>query len=375
MPVRSGKLQEIHVAAAPPVGLKDPASCAKSVYQSIVAKLEEPGSLQIVAERVFGALTDKEAFLGGRAEVLPEAGNPVSYIEGAPIEGQPRGGVQLTLVRCGDRGVEIEPILEGKDVRGYTVTTGRVRRVFLSSMHGLKSGSPPPSATEQAQSMFRRTDKLLNAAGLAYQNVTCTRIYIRRLLEWYDEFNGVRTPFYRKVGVMDSQGPFTVPSSTGIQGKMSDECECVMDVTAVSTGDETRSPFVTLHNPLQNEATAYGSSFARGSRVQLRGVHYIIVSGTASINEEGKSIHVGDAQGQTRRTMDNFESILRVGGGQLSDLCRVVWFCKDPSHASVVREEMRRRGWPDFPYVMAHADVCRKDLLVEVDGMALLTSV
>jgi len=43
-----------------------------------------------------------------------------------------------------------------------------------------------------------------------------------------------------------------------------------------------------------NEAPAYGSSFSRGLRIDLNGLTILLISGTASVDEHGNSVHVGD---------------------------------------------------------------------------------
>ena len=60
---------------------------------------------------------------------------------------------------------------------------------------------------------------------------------------------------------------------------------------------------ITNHSVL-NEAYAYGSAFSRGMRIDLKGLTILLISGTASIDEEGKTVHVGDLRAQTRRTFD-----------------------------------------------------------------------
>ena len=56
-----------------------------------------------------------------------------------------------------------------------------------------------------------------------------------------------------------------------------------------------------------NEAYAYDkpSSFSRGMRIDLGEVTILLISGTASIDEHGKSIHIGDFRAQARRTFRN----------------------------------------------------------------------
>src|SRR5258708_38423851 len=63
---------------------------------------------------------------------------------------------------------------------------------------------------------------------------------------------------------------------------------------------------MTNHGVL-NEAYAYAkpSSFSRGMRIDLNGLTILLISGTASIDEHGKSVHIGDFRAQMRRTLDN----------------------------------------------------------------------
>ena len=55
---------------------------------------------------------------------------------------------------------------------------------------------------------------------------------------------------------------------------------------------------VTNHGVL-NEAYAYDkpSSFSRGMRIDIGGVTILLISGTASIDENGQSVHIGDFPG------------------------------------------------------------------------------
>ncbi len=346
-----------------------------AVYRAVAGSVESPESLRIVGERVFGRLRDKPQVLGARSAELVAAGidpsGPVTYLECAPVSGASPAGIEMTLVRE-SKGVRILPIREARGIAGFKVSKGLVARAYLSTMHGVGRSSPG-TAEAQAKRMFARALKALRSAGMGYANVACTRIYVRRLLDWYNSFNAVRTPFYRRAGIIGRKG-FSIPTSTGIQGKLSDECECVMDVFAVSKGPLRRSPFNRLRNPLQNEATAYGSAFARGARVDFRGGALVYLAGTASIDETGQSVHVGDPVMQARRAVENFEAIAKAGGARIADLCEAVWYCKSASYERVLRREMKRAGWPDLPWIFVKGDVCRHDLLVEIDGAAAVSS-
>ena len=69
---------------------------------------------------------------------------------------------------------------------------------------------------------------------------------------------------------------------------------------------------ITNHGVL-NEAYAYAkpSSFSRGMRIDIGGVCILLISGTASIDENGVSVHIGDFPAQLRRT---FETSLWYAG-------------------------------------------------------------
>src|SRR6201994_4169828 len=80
---------------------------------------------------------------------------------------------------------------------------------------------------------------------------------------------------------------------------------------------------MTNHGVL-NEAYAYAkpSSFSRGMRIDLNGVTILLISGTASIDESGRSIHIGDFRAQCRRTFWNITQLLESEGATWHDIVR-----------------------------------------------------
>src|ERR1035438_4557713 len=65
-----------------------------------------------------------------------------------------------------------------------------------------------------------------------------------------------------------------------------------------------------------NEAYDYAkpSSFVRGMRLDLNGLAILLISGTASIDERGETVHVGDFRAQCRRTFQNITGLLEAEG-------------------------------------------------------------
>jgi enamine deaminase RidA (YjgF/YER057c/UK114 family) len=102
------------------------------------------------------------------------------------------------------------------------------------------------------------------------------------------------------------------------------------------------------------------------------------VSGTASI-VNSETVHIGDIAGQTEQTLDNIERLIsqenfaRQGwpdaGATLADLAKARVYVKRQEDYEKCREVCeRRRG--GIPAVYARAQVCRPDLLVEIEGVA-----
>ena len=80
-----------------------------------------------------------------------------------------------------------------------------------------------------------------------------------------------------------------------------------------------------------NEAYAYAkpSSFSRGMRIDLNGLTILLISGTASIDENGVSVHIGDFSAQLKRTFENITGLLESEGCTWHDIVRTTCYLRD----------------------------------------------
>src|SRR5437762_4435990 len=85
---------------------------------------------------------------------------------------------------------------------------------------------------------------------------------------------------------------------------------------------------ITNHSAL-NEAYDYGSAFSRGMRIDLNGLTILLISGTASIDENGVSVHIGDFRAQMKRTLDNITGLLESEGCTWHDIVRTSCYLRD----------------------------------------------
>ena len=129
-----------------------------------------------------------------------------------------------------------------------------------------------------------------------------------------------------------------------------------------------------------NEAYDYPrpSSFSRGMRLDIKGVTILLISGTASIDENGASIHIGDFRGQTLRTYRNITTLLAAEGATWKDVVRTTCYLRDIERDYAEFNEIRTRffkeqGLDPLPASTGiQAILCRPELLVEIEAMAIV---
>ena len=135
---------------------------------------------------------------------------------------------------------------------------------------------------------------------------------------------------------------------------------------------------ITNHGVL-NEAYAYAkpSSFSRGMRIDLNGLTILLISGTASIDEAGKSVHIGDFRAQCRRTFANITGLLASEGATWKDIVRTSCYLRDIDRDyEAFNEErtafFREQGLDPLPASTGiQAKLCRPELLVEIEAIAM----
>jgi enamine deaminase RidA (YjgF/YER057c/UK114 family) len=297
---------------------------------------------------------------------------PVTWVQGAPLQGCDFCGVQIWGIAPNDGAPHVATIKNPALGRGRVWTGRGFRMVHLPGIRGTNpEGVLEDGPVAQASRMFANAGAGLEAQGLKLTNVVRTWIYVARLLDWYDDLNRVRTPFYRAAGLGVEGGP-AFPASTGIMGRGDDE-ECQMDVLALESkelGRATATPI--CRSPRQDSSFNYGSAFSRGMALVIEGRRTVHVSGTASINTAGESTHVGDAEHQSLETLLSIAAILEEQGGGLQDITSATLFCKDRASLEAWERVTRLLRIPEFPKICVQADVCRRDLLVEMEAVAVI---
>ena len=135
---------------------------------------------------------------------------------------------------------------------------------------------------------------------------------------------------------------------------------------------------ITNHGVL-NEAFCYAkpSSFSRGMRIDLGNVTILLISGTASIDEFGNSLHIGDFRAQMWRTLSNITGLLASEGCTWHDIVRTTCYLRDIERDYEAFNEERtaffkEKGLDPLPASTGiQAILCRPELLIEIEAIAM----
>lgn len=118
-------------------------------------------------------------------------------------------------------------------------------------------------------------------------------------------------------------------------------------------------------------------AFSRGMRVELDNHVMLFISGTASVNDRGESIHPGDIRAQTRRTFDNITALLESEGADWHDIARTTVYLADFRYydefnkmRNAFFEEQELIALPASTCIEAR--ICRPELLVEIEAIAMI---
>ena len=263
------------------------------------------------------------------------------------------GGMQLGVMW----GIDSVPVLDGDRLIGRLFEDADAKYCYLGDV---RPSDPAAARADQTSEVFETLQRALAGVGLDFNDVIRTWFYNDRILDWYGDFNRVRTAFFEKHGLV------RMPASTGIGAPNGAGAALVAKAIAVrpKTGNVVVKP---VHSPLQCEAAAYGSSFSRAMEVADPFTRTVYVSGTASIEPGGRTVYLGNAAGQIEKTMEVVNALLAEAGMDLSDTTRAIAYFRQAEDIALWHAYCRTMELPPIPIILTPSDVCRDDLLFEIE--------
>lgn len=159
-------------------------------------------------------------------------------------------------------------------------------------------------------------------------------------------------------------------SSTGIGGLPADTRALVQLGTYALIGFQPAQQRYLYAKTHLNPTYEYGVTFERGTVMEYGDRQHVYISGTASINNRGEVVHVGDIIRQTERMWENVEALLAEAGTRFADVAQIIVYIRDVCDYQTVRRLFDQK-FPATPYVITLAPVCRPTWLIEMECVAI----
>ena len=249
-----------------------------------------------------------------------------------------------------------------------------------------------PGVYPRSINAFEHMRDMLAAVNVRFDQVIRTWLYLGDIVgpegetQRYKELNRARTDYYENTRflaqhVLPGVKETVYPASTGIG---TDTCDVIMSCIGMST---KRDDLIVrpLENPLQTSAFDYmacygpkSPKFSRAMALTAGDCATLFISGTASITQ-AESQHIEDVEAQTNQTLDNIAALISESnlkshglpgrGATLRDMALARVYIKRQEDYEKTRRVCETR-FGELPVIYAVADVCRPELLVEIEGIA-----
>jgi enamine deaminase RidA (YjgF/YER057c/UK114 family) len=357
----------------------DPLTVCREMYGLLTSILKQM-EMQIIHEQLYGSVCIRADILKARENVMRKQGIyeeiPITYIQGHPLWGEGFAGVQIYAFRSARPEDKIWTIHDGRIPCGRGWKRRGTTFLMLQNVHGSKKESTIDNdREEQSIRMFDRANRLLLSQGATYRNVVRTWIYLSDILDWYGQFNRVRNAKYKEFNLIPIRSnsieteQIYLPASTGIEGDNPFGAAVIMDVLAMIQEPDSQIEIVQNTGSRQRSPYRYGSAFSRSIIIREPDNSHLYVSGTASIDERGKTLFPANPRAQIQQTFDIVNALIKRENASLRDLCHATVFLKKRDDIPIYREVVESYGLHEMPAICMIADICRDDLLFELDAI------
>jgi len=280
----------------------------------------------------------------------------VSYIQQPPLDGS-----KLALWIYLQRGTEVVP--EADRLHSTIVRHNGYEHLWTMGMT-----TTDGTSYVQTGRLLEDYEQLLADYGMTLEdNCIRTWFFVRDVDTQYQGLVVARWENFAQHGLVPETHYI---ASTGIGGNPSEPKALIQLGSYALSGfkpEQQRYLYASSH---LNRTSEYGVTFERGTLLRFGDRDHAIISGTASINNKGEVVHVGDIEKQTQRMWENVEALLQEAGMTMSDTAQIVVYLRDGADYEVVSRLFRQK-YPCIPTVFTLAPVCRPTWLIEMECIAI----
>jgi len=309
----------------------------------------------VVRHEIFGSNAAHTETMQALRQEIRDFDWPVMWIGSGKDTDRAISGMHVFAVA----GTCVDTIRQGGEPMGRVFSDGYERHCFLGNIK--PSNLTTPKAT-QCHEIFEKMERLLLEAGMEMTNVVRTWFFLDDILSWYGEFNNTRIEFFKERKLLNG----LLPASTGVGGRNPERVAILGGAWAVQPMN--RSVTVqAVPSPLQCSSLEYGSAFSRAMLVKTPSCRRLLISGTASIGPDGRSLHAGDSYRQIELSMKVALEILASCGFDFSHVTRATAYFKNIQDAPAFDLWRKKQGLEPFPLIATQSTICRGELLFEIE--------
>ena len=293
-------------------------------------------------------------------------------------------------------GIQSNELIHHRNDKASWLTMQRDDMKMLFAI-GLTETSEPNTILYQSNNAFEQLQNILTAEGMEFSDIIRQWNYIEQITksieqnhsasQHYQIFNDVRSKYYNQVSFKNG-----FPAATGIG---MDFGGIIIDIIAAKFGKE--DSIVAIKSPVQLDAYSYTEEvlaenncmrdfcrttpkFERAKLIMTSGINCIFISGTAAISGQ-ESLKRLCPETQTEMTIQNILSLiskdnLQKHGITMHEKANISFlrvYVKYQKDIQSVRS-VCLKYFPQIAISIVVADICRCELLVEIEGQAELVS-
>ncbi len=356
---------EHFIVVEPPYGLSIESQIAyvEKRYDEVQRELGLPNGSAIFRRLFVSDIVNQRELLQRSTLFADKDGSPVAI---SLVEQQPLSQAKLSLLAYHVS----DPVGVAKrklTPRHIVVEKKGLSHLWTTGICALVDERPSP-VSQQTRELFRDIVGTLDClGGTLLDNCVRTWIYVKDVDVFYNDMVTSRRELFLQEG-LSAQTHFI--ASTGIEGACAHRFDMVsMDAYSILGLLPEQISYLNDFNYLC-PANDYNVTFERGTRISYSDRAHLFLSGTASIDNVGQVVHVGDVLRQFDRAIENIGALLRAGVATLANLMYVIVYLRDPADYSKIRLALAER-LPGIPTVVVKGRVCRPEWLVEIEGVAI----
>ncbi len=358
----SSGVEEVHLVVRPTNygSIDEQMSCLARAYQRAMAGCNLNSGNAVFRRFFCSDLPNQAASLAAYPFSNPRNNEPcaISWVRQPPV---PPSRVLLWAYHIIDPQGPLDKVQEGTSIA--------IRRAALGHHWTTNLTCPDAeSSYDQTRGLFEQYEAYLRERNLTLaDHVIRTWLFVQNIDTNYQGLVAARRELFAQRGLTAETHYI---ASSGIEGTHANvAAKVAMDAYSISGVRPEQIEFMSALDHL-SPTNVYGVTFERGTAVSYRDRKHLFISGTASIDHEGKILHPGNVLRQMDRTLENVEALLKNSGATLADMSNYIVYLRDPSDYEMAQSRMREQ-FGNAPVSIVLGAVCRPGWLIEIEGIAI----